>query len=172
MADSAEKVLICDRGNLEFLYPRKWSLDLKTDGRVVLIDPSDSCRLEVSYFCVPLAGVEPPPLTEFLRDALRDRPPGSREFTVVAADRTPLRLARGQYQYDEFDRERGQTREANARVVLASNGLYHALLSFYYWTDDGAWAAPAFERILETLALGDGTQLDTPFEHWSLKPRS
>jgi len=43
------------------------------------------------------------------------------------------------------------------------------LLTFYCWADDAAWAVPAWERVVATLALGDGRQLASPAEHWALR---
>ena len=51
--------------------------------------------------------------------------------------------------------ERDEWRVAHARVLFASNAVFGALLSFYYWEDDATWAVPAWERMVETLRLGD-----------------
>ena len=47
--------------------------------------------------------------------------------------------------------------------------LFQVLLTFYCWADDAAWAVPAWERVVATLALGDGRQLASPAEHWALR---
>ncbi len=57
------------------------------------------------------------------------------------------------------------------RWLLAANGLFQVLLTFYYWADDGPWAVPAWERIAASLALGDGRRLASPREHWGLRRR-
>jgi len=52
-----------------------------------------------------------------------------------------------------------------------SFGVFQVLLTFYHWADDAAWAAPAWERVVATLALGDGRQLASPGEHWALREK-
>jgi hypothetical protein len=74
-------------------------------------------------------------------------PPGRQDPRKVVA---PL-----DYSYGEQDTERDEWRVAHARVLFASNRVFGALLSFYYWEDDAAWAVPAWERMVETLYLGD-----------------
>ena len=53
--------------------------------------------------------------------------------------------------------------------MIASNDLFQALLTYYYWADDTAWAVRAWEAIVETLRFGDGIPLETPKDHWSLR---
>ena len=44
-----EKIVVLDRGNLEFLYPKAWKMEGSRDGYLVFTDPEESCRLEITY---------------------------------------------------------------------------------------------------------------------------
>jgi hypothetical protein len=45
-------------------------------------------------------------------------------------------------------------------------------MTFYYWENDTEWAVAAWERFVETIALGDGAQLGSPEEHWSMRRKN
>ncbi len=66
-APTGEKILILDRGNVEFAYRRDWELKPDPAGHMTLRDPTDSCRAEISYFHVPLPKGALPPLETQLR---------------------------------------------------------------------------------------------------------
>lgn len=167
-----EKIVILDRGHLELAYPTDWECRPDPAGHMVLRDAADACRLEVSYLPVP-AGVpreELPPLAEQLR-AL-PHPAGEPSPSVQTEDRGDLWLAWSERAFRCDDEGAGiPERPARTRTLLASNGRFQAVVSFHYWEDDAGWALPAFERILATLRLGDGTQLARPEDHWSQRPR-
>jgi hypothetical protein len=166
----AEKILILDRGNVELAFPKKWAVKLEPGGHMSLTDPSDSAKLEVSYlpFAIP-KGVGPT-LSELLREVLERMPDGEMP-EIVSLDRGDLWLAWADRPHECDDTERGERRNAHTRTLIASNGRFYVIVTFAYWHDDLAWAVPAWERMIATLHLGDGTQLRSAFEHWSMKKR-
>ncbi len=161
-----ERVLILDRGNVELALPPGWTVEPDPAGHLACKDPTDSCKLEVSYLTLPppLPGV--PPLAERLRLALAGV---ANPSPAVTFRRGRVEFAWTEYVFESDDTERGERREAHGRLLLAANAWFQALLTFSYWTDDSAWAVPIWERIAETIDLGDGVPLETPKDHWSLR---
>lgn len=162
------KILILDRGNVELVCPSDWTVEPHPSGYVTLRDPKDLCKLEVSYLRLPLVeGL--PPLEERLHDALQacDDAAGA---TVESATRGPARVAVASYAYEATDEGMGGERlPACGRWALVANQLFQALLTFYHWADDTAWAVPTWQRILESVTLGDGSQLASPRDHWAMR---
>jgi len=170
---SAEKVIVLDRGNVELLYPGDWSVKPDPGGFVVLTDPTDSCKLELSYLRLPPLPPGAPSLEERLRHALINEPQirQASELPVHIATRGGMQLAWVECDFSADDRERGEQRRAHGRWLVAANDLFQVLTAFYYWSDDASWAVPAWERMVETLNLGTGHQLRDPAEHWAMKDR-
>jgi hypothetical protein len=83
-----------------------------------------------------------------------------------------VRFAWSDYAYPSTDKRTGDPAEAHGRWMLGSNGLFQLLMTYYYWTDDAPWAVPAWNRIIETIQLGDGSQLDGPEAHWSMRRKN
>ncbi len=46
-------LIIVDRGNVELALPRGWTVAPDPEGHLTCKDPTDSCKLEVSYFALP-----------------------------------------------------------------------------------------------------------------------
>lgn len=173
-ARASEKILVLDRGNVELGFPRDWSVEPNPEGFIKLEDPTNSCMIEVSYLTLPQLppGAPPlPPLPELLRHILMDAPGADAATPIVTSERGGLRLAWADYLYECDDTERGERRQAHGRWLLASNGLFQVLTTYYYWTDDTSWAVPAWDRMIETLRLGDGVPLESPKDHWALRDR-
>ena len=53
MKGPAERILILDRGNVEFAYPHDWSFVPDPAGFAKLEDSRKDCLLEVSYLHLP-----------------------------------------------------------------------------------------------------------------------
>ncbi len=173
MAGSAEKVLVLDRGAVEFFIPGDWSVAPDPAGHLRLTDPRNDCLLEVSYVTIEPPFADAPPVDEFLRQVLKDVPHARNAAPVVSVTRGSTRLATAFYAYRSVDAEKGgPERPAVGRWMIASNGRYQVLITFYHWADDEPWAAPAFERAVESLQLGDGVALKDPSEHWALRKPS
>ena len=166
-----EKIVILDRGNVELAIPRDWSVKPDPEGYMKFEDPTEECLLEVSYLRLPNLAPEAPTVEERLRFALREDP-RSREAPITSFVRGETSLSWTDYLYESEDPKRGTRRTARGRWLIASNGRFQVLMTFYYWKDDAAWALRSWERIVQTLSLGDGSQLTSPFEHWSLRPPS
>ena len=164
---TGEKILILDRGNVEFAFPKGWSVKPDKAGFIKLEDAGENCLLEVSYMRLPPLGPGAPDAAERVRAALGKEHAGA---PVQSQDRGDLRLAWCDYPYTSDDLDRGiKNRPARGRLLIAENGLHQALMTFYYWVDDAAWAVPIWERIVATLRLGFGEQLSGPLGHWSLR---
>jgi len=164
-----DRVLILDRGNVELALPPGWTVERDPAGHLACKDPTDSCKLEVSYLVCPPLPPDVPPLTERLRQSLEGEADPSTCSPAVAFRRGPVEFAWMDYVFDSDDTERGERRQAHGRLLLAANDWFHAVLTFSYWTDDAAWAVPIWERIVETIDLGNGVPLETPKDHWSLR---
>lgn len=164
-----ERVLILDRGNVELALPRGWAVEPDPDGHLACKDPTDSCKLEVSYLALPPLLPSTPPLAERLRLALDGVADPSTCSPAVTFRRGPVDFAWMDYVFEADDTERGERRQAHGRLLIVANDWFHAVLTFSYWTDDAAWAVPIWERIVETIDLGNGVPLETPKDHWSLR---
>lgn len=170
-AGPGEKIAILDRGNVELAYPRDWSVKPDPDGFMTFTDPTDSAKLEVSYLRLPSLPPGAPTLEERLDYALQEAPEASAHGPVAAFERDGARFVWTDYPYECDDTERGERRPAHGRWLLAANRLFQVLMTYYYWKEDAAWAVSAWERIVETVRLGDGIPLETPRDHWSLRNR-
>ena len=166
---SGEKIIILDRGNVEFGYPGTWTVTPDPEGYLKLIDPKDQARLEASYLKLPPLGPDAPTVEERLRYALAQAPEAGPLTPIVTVERTDMQLAWAEYRYECDDTDRGERRRARGRWLVASNRHFQALLTYYYWEDDAGWAVPAWERIMETLRLGDGVPLESPKDHWAVR---
>ncbi len=164
------KVLVLDRGAAEIVYPADWSATLERDGHMRLADPTDSCSLEVSLLPFRMSQKVEVPVDQILRETFtgEDHPCGQIHVEV----RGDLRLAWTDSAYDCEDPERGRRREAQCRRLLGCNGIFVVLLSFNYRHDDAEWVIPAWQRIVASLQLGNGSPLAGPAEHWSLRKPS
>jgi hypothetical protein len=165
---TGEKVAIFDRGHVELSFQADWTFKPDPAGHAVFKDPADQCKVEVSYFRLPLPAKELPPLAEQLKAVLGGIEPDVR-FEIHAQDRGDLWLAWAERPYECDDTDRGERRKALSRWLLAANPLFQVLMTFSCWQDDAGWAVAAFERMVATLRLGDGRQLKSPYEHWSLR---
>jgi len=110
-----------------------------------------------------------PSMVERVRSSLEGVADPSTCSPVVAFRRGRAEFAWTDYAFMSEDTERGERREAHGRLLLAANPWFQAVFTFSYWTDDTAWAVPIWERIVETIELGDGVPLETPRDHWSLR---
>ena len=164
-----ERVLIVDRGNLELALPRGWTVAPDPQGHLTCKDPTDSCALEVSCFALPALPPDAPSMVERVRSALQGVADPSTCSPAVAFQRGRVEFAWTDYVFTSEDTKGGEPREAHGRLLLAANPWFQAVLTFSYWTDDAGWAVPLWERIAETLELGDGVPLETPRDHWSLR---
>jgi hypothetical protein len=164
-----ERVLILDRGNVEVALPRGWTVRPDPEGHLACVDPTDSCKLEVSYFPLPPLDADAPSMAERVRSSLEGAPDPSTRAPVVAFRRGDAEFAWTDYAFTSDDTERDERREAHGRLLLAGNQWFQAVFTFSYWTDDAAWAVPVWERIVQTIELGDGVPLETPRDHWSLR---
>ena len=164
-----DRVLILDRGNAELALPRGWTVAPDPQGHLACTDPTDSCKLEVSYFALPPLSPDAPSMVERVRSSLEGVADPSTCSPVVVFRRGRGEFAWTDYVFASDDTERGERREAHGRLLLAANPWFHAVFTFSYWTDDTAWAVPIWEHIVETIELGDGVPLETPRDHWSLR---
>ena len=137
-------------------------------GHLTLTDPSESCRLEVSYARLP-PEARSVPIDVLLRRLLETcrKPALIRKST--RSKKQNVGFAWADYVYPSADKRTGDAAEAHGRWLIASNNLFQLLMTFYYWDNDTKWAVPAWDRFVETTALGDGTQLESPEEHWSMR---
>ena len=163
-----EQIVILDRGNAELAIPKGWSVRVHPEGHMVMVDPRDDARLEASY--MPLPAVEGlPPVEERLRWAFASDPNAREHEPILTIERGPLRIAYSAFDYESDDSERAERRPAIGRWAVGANRVFQVLITYYHWRDDEAWAHPVFDRVLETLQLGDGSQLARPEDHWSLR---
>lgn len=171
-ARGLERVVIFDRGNVEFALPRGWTAEPQTEGYMLCKDPTDSARLEVSYLRLPSFDPREFPVAERLQLAMAEGSQASKHAGIVTFRRRDTEFAWADYAYECDDTERGERRPAHGRWMIASNDPFQALLTYYYWTDDTSWAVPAWEAIIETIHLGNGVPLETPKDHWSMRNES
>jgi hypothetical protein len=172
LASGLERVVIVDRGNVEFALPHGWTAEPQRDGFMKCKDATDAVLLEVSY--LRLSPLEPGqfPVGERLRLVMAEDAAAAQHSPIVTRRRGDVEIAWAEYVYECDDSERGERRPARGRWTLGSNQLFQVLLTYYYWADDTAWAVRAWEAIVETIRLGDGIPLETPKDHWSLRADS
>src|SRR3990167_7350133 len=65
-----DRVLILDRGNVELAVPRGWTVAPAPQGHLACKDPTDSCKLEVSYFALAPLLPSAPAMVERVRLSL------------------------------------------------------------------------------------------------------
>jgi hypothetical protein len=168
-ARGLERVVIFDRGNVEFGLPEGWTAEPQSDGYMLCKDRTDAVRLEASYLRLPSVDPREFPVAERLRLVLAGDTNAARHTEIVAFRRGDTEFAWADYLYECDDTERGARRAAHGRWLIASNAYFQTLLTYYYWDDDSAWAVRAWGGIVDTLHLGDGIPLETPRDHWSLR---
>ena len=166
-----EKVIVVDRGNVEFLYPGDWGISRGPHGAITLSDPTQACRLDVSYTKLPRDAGELP-LDELLRQLLTRVPEAGSTPLIEASSEMEWRYAWTDYAYSSKDKRTGVPSQAHGRWLLGSNDIFQILITFHYWAEDAGWAVLAWNRIRETVQLGDGRQLESPEDHWSMKRRN
>ena len=164
-----EKIIVLDRGNVEFSYPRDWTFTPDPAGFAELIDPTDSARLEASYLRLPPLPPDAPTVEERLRYALAEAPDAGPLTPVVNEERAGMQLAWADYRYECDDTERGERRAAHGRWLVAANRLFQVFLTYYYWDDDADWAVSTWKRMVATFRLGDGVPLESPNDHWTVR---
>jgi len=164
-----EKIIILDRGNVEFGYPGDWTVTPDPEGHIKLTDPAGQARLEASYLRLPSLPPDAPSVEERLRYALTEAPEAGPLTPIATVERTDMQLAWAEYRYECDDTDRGERRRARGRWLVAANRHFQALLTYCYWDDDAGWAVPTWERIVETLRLGDGVPLESPKDHWAVR---
>lgn len=165
-----EKVIVLDRGNVEFFYPGEWSVSRGPQGSVTLSDPTESCRLDVSYARFP-AGAKPVAADGLLTKLLEHVEEAEVKPEIENVKEPSRSLAWCDYEYVTQDKRTGNPKTARGRWLVGQNELFQILMTYYYWEEDASWAVPAWTRIVETIQLGDGTQLGSPEEHWSMRER-
>jgi hypothetical protein len=168
-ASGLERVVIFDRGNVEFGVPRGWTAEAQPEGHMKCKDPADLVLLEVSYLRLPAVDLRGFPVAERLRLAMADDADAATHTGIVTFRRDGTDFAWADYPYECEDPERGERRAARGRWLLASSDLFQALATYYYWADDAAWAVRTWETIIATLHLGNGVPLETPRDHWSMR---
>jgi hypothetical protein len=159
-----ENILIINAGQAALAVPRSWEVEGKAEGLgyMNLKDPSDSCALQISCIAIPPLVPEAPPFEAMLRDVAVDTHPSAALAPIHTVRRGQMELAWVDCSYPEQDTERDELRTAHARILFAARPPSGALLTFYYWEDDTAWAVAAWERMVETLRLNDPGVLARP----------
>jgi hypothetical protein len=152
-----ENILILNAGAVTLAVPRSWLVEGKAEGmgHMEIKDPSDSCALQISCMNIPPLLPTAPPADQMLRDTVSKEHPSAALAPIVTFSRGHTEIAWMDYSYDEKDTDRDEWRVAHARPLFAWNKIFGALLTFAYWEDDTSWAVPAWERMVETLHLGD-----------------
>jgi hypothetical protein len=168
-ASGLERVVIFDRGNVEFGLPRGWTAEPQPDGYMKCKDLKDAVLLEVSYLRLSAVDLRGFPVAERLRLAMAEDSNAKQHTEIVTGRRGDAELAWADYPYECDDTDRGERRAARGRWLIASNDLFQALMTYYYWADDTSWAVPTWETIIGTLHLGNGVPLETPKDHWSMR---
>lgn len=169
MATAIARYLILNRGVLELGLPDGWEVQPKPDeaGALVVKDPTNSIHLDAN--CWPTGVPEGLTLEALLMSVV-----GSGDLALVCGPETGRR---GDLLYtwveDVFemaDEERdGEIRQAHCRWYLCTNGRVTGQVRFFYWEDDASWALPTWRAIIETVQLGTGAPLASPFDHWTMK---
>src|SRR5262249_12958321 len=82
-----DKIIILDRGNVEFGYPGDWTVAPDPDGYITLKDPGDRARLEASCLRLPALGPDAPSVAERLRHGLAAAPEAGPLTPIVTVER-------------------------------------------------------------------------------------
>ena len=167
-----EKILVLDRGSLEFIYPGDWSVHPEPTGCLTLCNPTQDCRLDVLFGRLSRAQSGEPslvPVDEVLRHFLEEVPETKQEMVLNTEVENNCSLAHAHYTYGSRDTEGRQKQPSHARWLVARNHLFQTVLSFRHRSEDTPAAVPVWQRITETLHLGDGIPLSSPEDHWSLR---
>ena len=152
------KILIADRGNLQFEYPRKWKCTPKEGGIIRLEDPQEDCALEVSYLTLPKVDIPLPSPREQMTWLIEKDNLQVDESDIEVSELNGQQCASVEYFYDDAK----EHRQARALVAIVSNGRFQALVTFYYWPEHYLRFRPAAQRMLDSLVLGDGFQFASP----------
>jgi hypothetical protein len=145
------RVLSLDGGVVQLALAPDWPVS-REPACVVATDPGDACRLEVSWSILPLPAGALPPCDQRLEEVMQDA--GVTASETGSGTRGELAFAWADYPYASEDAHRsGIRRDARGRWLVAAKGRVQALVFYYYWVEDAAWALPAWEGILGTLRL-------------------
>lgn len=172
MSPPSEKILILDRGVVELAFPREWTVKANLSGYLELVDPTDSCKLEVSYLKLPSLGPDSPKVSDLLGHVLKGCPDVNSPEPIATQERGSLRLAWTTYTYEARDTEQGKLRKAFGRWMIGSNGIVFVLFTYYYWADDAPWAVPAWERMAGTLRVEGKVTPASRTADWTLRDPS
>ena len=102
-----DRVLILDRGNVELALPRGWAVAPDPQGHLACKDPTDSCKLEMSYFALPPLPPDAPSMVERVRSSLEGVADPSTCSPVVVFRRGHVEFAWTDYVFASDDTERG-----------------------------------------------------------------
>ncbi len=166
-----EKILVLDRGGMELIYPGQWSVHPEPTGVLALQDPNKSVRLKVLFGRLSRdESTESAllPVDNVLRHFLDGVPETTRNVVIQRGVQPNGSMALAHYTY-ESKPGTADPPEAHARWLVARNPNFQIVLSLRYDSLDAPSATAAWERIIETLHLGDGVPLSNPDEHWSLR---
>ena len=94
-----ERVVIFDRGNVEFGLPEGWTAEPQSDGYMMCKDLTDAVRLEASYLRLPSVDLREFPVAERLRLVLAGDADAARHTDIVTFRRGDTEFAWADYQY-------------------------------------------------------------------------
>lgn len=160
-----EMIFVADRGAARFNYPRTWVMKFQEGGSIQFRDrpePDDDALLEISVMHLnpeaPIVWAEIP-LEATLRQMRlnaddRDLTPGA----PVTIERPNLDLV----WVESTFMDPNEKRPAVDRALLAYNNFVMPFITMVFWEDQRDRFAPVWDRMLETLHVGEPVTLRGP----------
>ncbi len=164
-ARPGEMIFVADRGAARFNYPKPWVMKFQESGSIQFRDrpePDDDALLEISVMHLnPEAPVlwSELPLGDFLmRIHFENDKRGLKPGETVTAERPNLDLAWVESTFIDSN----ENRPACDRALFAYNNFVMTYITMVFWEDHRDRFAPVWDRMLETLHVGEPVTLRGP----------
>lgn len=158
-----EMIFVADRGAVRFNYPRTWVMVPQPGGSFQFRDrpePDDDALLEISVMRLnPDMNWADLPLEDFLRSVhFKDDKRGLRPGEMVNVEGPNIELTWIESTFTDPN----ENRAAVDRALLGFNNNVMPYVTMVFWEDQRNRFAPVWDRVLETLHVGEPVTVRGP----------
>lgn len=157
-----EMIFVADKGAVRFNYPRTWVMAPQPGGSFQFRDrpePDDDALLEISVMRLnPDVLWDDLPLEDLLRHLRDDDKRGLQPGEPVRVERPNLDLVWVESTFTDPS----ENRPAYDRALLGFNNNVMPFITMVFWADHRDRFAPVWDRVLETLHVGEPVTVRGP----------